>query len=91
MVGAERSLEIFVDAPLEEAERRDPKDLYAKARAGALENFTGVDLPYEPPEAPRSGSTRCRRPRSKQPTSLSVTCHEPTVASAMGGGCVKTR
>ena len=45
-------LEIFVDAPLEEAERRDPKGLYAKARAGGLANFTGIDSPYEPPEQP---------------------------------------
>jgi bifunctional enzyme CysN/CysC len=45
-------LEVFVDTPLEEAERRDPKGLYAKARAGALRNFTGIDSPYEPPEMP---------------------------------------
>ena len=45
-------VEIFVDTPLAEAERRDPKGLYAKARAGALANFTGVDSPYEPPESP---------------------------------------
>lgn len=45
-------LEIFVDTPLEECMRRDPKGLYAKAQAGALRNFTGVDSPYEPPEAP---------------------------------------
>lgn len=45
-------LEVFVDTPLPEAERRDPKGLYAKARAGELMNFTGIDSPYEPPEAP---------------------------------------
>jgi bifunctional enzyme CysN/CysC len=45
-------LEIFVDTPLAEAERRDVKGLYAKARAGKLANFTGIDSPYEPPEAP---------------------------------------
>jgi len=44
--------EIFVDAPLEIAEQRDPKGLYKKARAGQLKNFTGVDSPYEAPEAP---------------------------------------
>jgi len=44
--------EIFVDAPLAVAEQRDPKGLYKKARAGELKNFTGVDSPYEPPEAP---------------------------------------
>jgi bifunctional enzyme CysN/CysC len=45
-------IEIFVDTPLAEAERRDTKGLYRKARAGRLANFTGVDSPYEPPPAP---------------------------------------
>lgn len=45
-------IEVFVDAPLEECERRDPKGLYAKARRGELANFTGIDSAYEPPEAP---------------------------------------
>lgn len=45
-------LEIFVDAPLEVCEARDPKGLYAKARRGELANFTGIDSPYEPPEDP---------------------------------------
>ena len=45
-------IEVFVDTPLEECERRDVKGLYAKARRGELENFTGIDSDYEPPEAP---------------------------------------
>ena len=45
-------LEIFVNTPLEECIRRDPKGLYAKAKRGRLENFTGLDSPYEAPEAP---------------------------------------
>jgi adenylyl-sulfate kinase len=45
-------LEVFVDAPLEECERRDPKGLYAKARRGELANFTGIDSKYEPPHTP---------------------------------------
>jgi bifunctional enzyme CysN/CysC len=45
-------LEIFVDTPLEECIRRDPKGLYAKARAGRIAHFTGLDSPYETPEAP---------------------------------------
>ena len=45
-------VEIFIDAPLAEAEARDPKGLYAKARAGLIPNFTGIGSPYEPPEAP---------------------------------------
>jgi bifunctional enzyme CysN/CysC len=45
-------LEVHVDTPLEECERRDPKGLYAKARAGEITGFTGVDDPYEAPAAP---------------------------------------
>ncbi|HET7817539.1 MAG TPA: sulfate adenylyltransferase subunit CysN [Sphingomicrobium sp.] len=45
-------IEVFVDAPLEVAEKRDPKGLYAKARAGEIRNFTGIDSPYEAPEQP---------------------------------------
>ena len=44
-------IEVFVDTPLEECERRDVKGLYAKARRGELKNFTGIDSAYEPPEA----------------------------------------
>ncbi len=43
-------LEVFVDTPLAEAEKRDVKGLYKKARRGELKNFTGIDSPYEPPE-----------------------------------------
>ena len=45
-------IEVFVDTPLAEAERRDVKGLYAKARRGELPHFTGIDSPYEAPEAP---------------------------------------
>ncbi len=45
-------IEIFVDAPLATAEARDPKGLYAKARRGELQHFTGIDSPYEPPLDP---------------------------------------
>ena len=44
--------EIFVDAPLATCEARDPKGLYARARRGEVKNFTGIDSPYEPPDAP---------------------------------------
>ena len=44
--------EVFVSTPVEECERRDPKGLYARARAGKLPGFTGVDAPYEEPEQP---------------------------------------
>ena len=45
-------IEVFIDTPLAEAEARDVKGLYKKARSGALKNFTGIDSPYEAPEAP---------------------------------------
>jgi adenylylsulfate kinase len=45
-------VEVFVDAPLEVCEARDPKGLYKKARAGELKGFTGIDDPYEAPERP---------------------------------------
>ncbi|MCU1487946.1 MAG: bifunctional sulfate adenylyltransferase subunit 1/adenylylsulfate kinase protein [Actinomycetia bacterium] len=45
-------LEVFVDTPIEVCEQRDPKGLYAKARAGEITGFTGIDSPYEPPAAP---------------------------------------
>jgi bifunctional enzyme CysN/CysC len=45
-------VEIYVDAPIELAEQRDPKGLYRKARRGEIKNFTGIDSPYEVPEAP---------------------------------------
>jgi bifunctional enzyme CysN/CysC len=52
LFAAAEFMEVFVDAPLEECERRDPKGLYRKARAGTIRNFTGIDAPYERPEAP---------------------------------------
>jgi bifunctional enzyme CysN/CysC len=52
LMGEGEFYEVFVDVPLEVAETRDPKGLYKKARRGELKNFTGVDSPYEVPEAP---------------------------------------
>ncbi len=61
-----RFIEIFVDTPLEVCESRDPKGLYAKARAGELTGLTGVDDPYEQPDTPdlilRPGHGRAVRP-----------------------------
>jgi sulfate adenylyltransferase len=51
-VGAERFIEVFVNTPLEECERRDVKGMYQKARRGEIKNFTGIDDPYEPPVQP---------------------------------------
>jgi bifunctional enzyme CysN/CysC len=51
-LGKGEFIEIFVNTPIEECERRDPKGLYAKARAGIIPNFTGIGSPYETPDAP---------------------------------------
>ncbi|HYY87934.1 MAG TPA: bifunctional sulfate adenylyltransferase/adenylylsulfate kinase [Chloroflexota bacterium] len=50
MVGTDRFIEVFVDTPLEECERRDAKGMYAKARRGEITGWTGIDDPYEPPQ-----------------------------------------
>lgn len=52
MVGGHRFLEVFVDAPLEVCQQRDPKGMYARARAGSLPRFTGVAAGYESPQTP---------------------------------------
>lgn len=52
IVGADNYIEIFVNTPVEECERRDVKGLYAKARAGEIKNFTGINAPYEAPTDP---------------------------------------
>lgn len=52
IIGNENLIEIFVNTPLDVCEQRDVKGLYKKARAGEIENFTGVNAPYEPPVSP---------------------------------------
>jgi bifunctional enzyme CysN/CysC len=52
LLGSDEFVEIFVDVPLQECIRRDPKGLYAKAFSGEISNFTGIDSPYEAPQAP---------------------------------------
>jgi bifunctional enzyme CysN/CysC len=52
LLGAEEFIEIFVDTPIEVCKQRDPKGLYQRAMAGEIKNFTGIDSPYEAPEAP---------------------------------------
>ncbi len=52
LVGAENYVEVFVDCPLEECEKRDVKGLYARARKGEISNFTGINSPFEKPENP---------------------------------------
>lgn len=55
-------VEVFVDTPVGVCETRDPKGLYAKARAGQLKGFTGVDDPYEPPQSPELTIKTAERP-----------------------------
>lgn len=52
LIGSDNYLEVFVDCPLEECEKRDVKGLYAKARRGEIKNFTGIDSPFEKPTNP---------------------------------------
>jgi bifunctional enzyme CysN/CysC len=52
IIGGDRFIEVFVDAPLDVCEERDPKGLYKKARAGEIPDFTGISSPYEAPEKP---------------------------------------
>jgi adenylylsulfate kinase len=52
LVGQGEFIEIYIDAPLEVCEQRDPKGLYKKARAGKIKDFTGIDSPYEAPDKP---------------------------------------
>ena len=52
IIGSDRFVEVYVNAPIEVCERRDPKGLYAKARAGMIKDFTGISAPYEPPTSP---------------------------------------
>ena len=52
LVGAENYMEVFVNCPIEECEKRDVKGLYAKARRGEISNFTGISSPFEEPQNP---------------------------------------
>ena len=52
IIGEKDFIEVFVDTPLEECIKRDPKGLYKKALRGEIKDFTGIDSPYEPPEKP---------------------------------------
>lgn len=52
LVDQEEFVEVYIKCPLEKCEERDPKGLYQKARAGLIQNFTGIDSPYEEPSSP---------------------------------------
>ena len=72
-------IEVFVDAPLEVCEERDPKGLYARARAGDLPGLTGVGAPYEAPTRP----TSCFAPAAPRSTRTLSACSTPLLP----GGC----
>ena len=59
VIGDDRFIEVFVDASVEECEKRDPKGLYKKARAGEIPDFTGISAPYESPESPELHLDTC--------------------------------
>ena len=66
IIGKDDFLEVFVSTPLEECEKRDVKGLYAKARKGEIQNFTGISAPFEVPEHPAlSLDKMCIRDRAK--------------------------
>ena len=75
--------EVYVDTPLEVCEARDPKGLYARARRGEIKNFTGIDSPFEAPEAPESCCTGQPRARSRWPRSC-------TRSSSAGGRGIRS-
>ena len=56
-------IEVFVDAPIEVCEARDPKGLYKKARSGQLKNFTGIDSEYQKPQNPEIVLESSKNPR----------------------------
>ena len=83
MVGAGRFIEVFVDTPLAVCEARDPKGLYARARAGELSGFTGVDDPYEAPASPELTLDTVSRPAE---------CNARRIAGYLAGaGFVRSR
>ena len=63
-------VEVFVDAPLAVCEERDPKNLYKKARAGELKEFTGIDAPYEAPEKPEIAVRTDQQPLTESVTNI---------------------
>ncbi|MGH9111135.1 MAG: adenylyl-sulfate kinase [Acidimicrobiales bacterium] len=84
-----RFVEVFVDTPLDVCEARDPKGLYAKARAGEITGFTGVDDPYEAPEHPDLRLTPADGDPSAQAAlvlaMLEPPCREPPLARGHDG------
>jgi sulfate adenylyltransferase len=99
MVGAERFVEVFVDTPLEECERRDAKGMYAKARRGEITGWTGIDDPYEAPEHAEivldtvwsSAEDNARRILEYLKAEGFVRASSTPAAAPLGGGSSSTR
>lgn len=73
IIGGDDFIEVFVNTPLEVCEQRDTKGLYKKARAGEIENFTGINAPFEPPTHPDvSLNTDDRQPQATAAELLEV-------------------
>jgi adenylylsulfate kinase len=70
IIGANDFVEVFIDTPLEECERRDVKGLYAKARAGEVKDFTGISAPFEAPPTPAIRITTQGRTEEASTTDL---------------------
>lgn len=78
-----RFVEVFVDAPLEVCEQRDPKGLYARARRGEVREFTGVSSPYEPPVSPE---ITIRSAVTKPDDAARVVCEDLAKRGLLSGG-----
>jgi len=79
-------IEVFVNAPIKVCERRDPKGLYARARAGEIKEFTGVSAPYEPPVMPEIELRTDRLSVTESVEKLIKFLHLRGGKSAVGGG-----
>jgi bifunctional enzyme CysN/CysC len=86
LVPAGEFIEVFVDTPLEECIRRDPKGLYARAKAGQIKNFTGIDSPYERPEQPELRLDTTQLSLAQAATSVIALLQERQILGWGGGG-----
>ena len=81
-IGANDFVEVFVDAPLATCEQRDPKGLYKKARAGQIQDFTGISSPYEPPLQPDLRLRNGERPLAEVVAEVETLLHNRGVLAA---------
>jgi bifunctional enzyme CysN/CysC len=86
LVGDGEFIEVFVDAPIEECVQRDAKGLYAKAKAGLIKNFTGLDAPYEAPVRPEVHLQTLHEKPDQAAHRVIETLVERNIISGQGGG-----